>query len=82
MAGWGTSCHGGEPADELQRELSRNAEKPLEVEFSDITNDRGIGAMLADAAALDGKLLAKFRPSILKGTALISSGLLWITGAD
>lgn len=43
--------------------------------------------MFADVAALDGKLLAKFRPSILIGTVLIASGLfhltlLWVTGAD
>lgn len=64
-----------------------NAEKPFVVESSDITNDRGNGAMLAETAAFDGKLLAKFRPSILFGTALIASGLchltlLWVTGAD
>ncbi len=64
-----------------------NAEKPLVVESSDINNQLGIGAIFTDVAALDGKLLAKFRPSILIGTALIASGLfhltlLWITGAD
>ncbi len=64
-----------------------NTEKPLVVESSDITNHRGNGAMFADVAAIDGKLLAKFRPSILIGTALFASGifhltLLWVTGAD
>jgi hypothetical protein len=64
-----------------------NTEKPLFVESSDITNHRENGAMFADVAALDGKLLAKFRPSILIGTALIASGLfhltlLWVTGAE
>ncbi len=64
-----------------------NARKPLVVGLSDIANHRGNDAMLADVAALNGKLLAKYRPSILIGTALIASGLfhltlLWITGAD
>ena len=64
-----------------------NAKKPLIVESSDITNHNGNSAMFADMAALAGKLLAKFRPSILIGTVLIASGLfhlalLWVTGAD
>ena len=64
-----------------------NARNPLGVESADISDHRGNGAMLAENTALDGKLLAKFRPSILIGTALIASGLfhltlLWITGAD
>ena len=62
------------------------AEKALDVECSGTARHRGLGAMLADVAALDSKLLAEFRPSILIGTALIASGLfhlalLWITGA-
>lgn len=45
-----------------------------------------LGAMSADFAELDGKSLAKFRPSILTGTALMVSGLfhltlLWVTGS-
>ena len=64
-----------------------NAKKPLIVESSDITNHNGNSAMFADMAALAGKLLAKFRPSILIGTVLSASGLLqlallWVTGAD
>lgn len=64
-----------------------NAEKPLIVESSDITNHNGNGAMFADVAALAGKLLAKFRPSILIGAMLTASGifhltLLWVLGAD
>jgi hypothetical protein len=64
-----------------------NASNPLVVESSGINNHRGNGAMLAEASALDGKLLAKFRPSILIGMALIASGLfhltlLWVTGAE
>ena len=63
-----------------------NAEKPLIVESSDITNHNGNSAMFADVATLANKLLAKFRLSILIGTALIASGLfhlalLWVTGA-
>lgn len=43
--------------------------------------------MFADVAALAGKLLAKFRPSILIGAMLTTSGifpltLLWVLGAD
>lgn len=64
-----------------------NAEKSLVLESSGINTKLGIGAMFADAAALAGQLLAKFRLSILIGTALIASGLfhltlLWVTGAD
>lgn len=62
-------------------------EKPHVVACSDIAIHGENRAMIADVAPFDGKLLAKFRPSILMGTTLIASGLfhltlLWVTGAD
>lgn len=86
MADWGTSYHGGESAEELQQKHSRVADNSLVVQPS-VNNHHGISAMFAAMAAIEGKRLARFRPSILIGTALIASGLfhltlLWVTGAD
>lgn len=64
-----------------------STKRPLVVESIDISKFCANDAMFADGAALDGKLLEKFRPSILIGTVLIASGLfhlvlLWVIGAD
>ena len=64
-----------------------DAEKPLVIESSGITNHRGTSELFADIAALDGKLLPKFRTSIQIGATLIASGLfhltlMLLTGAD
>jgi len=65
----------------------RNDELPIVVESSDITIPHGTDAMFADGSVFDAKLLARFRPSILMGTALIASGILhlsvlWFTEGD
>lgn len=65
--------------------LAKSGKLPV-VESCDI-NQLGSRAMYADVAAIYGKLLERFRPSIVIGTALIASGtvhltLMWVNGAD